>query len=72
MTEQELQTLRDALVKAAGDPSSAIETPQIGRVEFKSSADLMAALGIIDRELSTASGQKPYGVFTIESSRGLS
>ena len=72
VTAQELQALRDALIGAAGNPSSEVETPQLGRVLFKSSADIEAALGLIDRELEKASGALPYGVINIEASRGLS
>jgi hypothetical protein len=72
MTSNDLQNLRDALVAAAGNPSSEIETPQLGRVVFKTSGDLTTALALIDRELEKASGALGYGVITLESSRGLS
>ena len=71
VSPQQLQSLRDALVQAAGNPASEIETPQLGRVIFKSAADIETALALVDRELQKASGELPYGVFTIESSRGF-
>ena len=65
MTQQELQALRDALVASLGKPAT-IETPQLGRVEYRDSADVAAALATLDREIAAASGSEPYGVFTIE------
>ena len=49
----------------------AIETPQLGRVEFHRPQDIYAALNLLRMEQARAAGQSTAGVITIGYDRGL-
>jgi hypothetical protein len=50
----------------------AVESPQLGRVQFAGAADLYQSLNIIRMEQARAAGQSTAGVFTVGCDRGLS
>jgi hypothetical protein len=64
----DLAALRDALIAALGSSTLAIETPQLGRVEYRSVAELESAIAFLESQIGAAGGQP--GTFVFQSNRG--
>lgn len=69
-TLAELQAMKTALQKARFSGTCKV---QLGNsiVEYKSDAEMDAALGALDREISAASSTEPVRIIRISSSKGL-
>jgi hypothetical protein len=70
ITLDQLTAARDALLQQASGPME-IETPLIGRVMFRSAADISAGLGILNSQIAAMSGKPVIGTFVVVSDRGL-
>jgi hypothetical protein len=71
MTLDQLLAARDKLLGQMTGPV-VVETPQLGRVEFRQGDDAARALALIDQEIAELSGAGGgVQVQTIVSSRGL-
>ena len=70
ITLDQLTAERDALIEQLGNPLE-VDTPQLGRVMFRSAADISTGLGVINAQIAAASGQPVIGKFVVVSDRGL-
>jgi len=69
-TAAELQSYRDALVKAVGSGTLTVEAGGVKRT-FRSVGELRSAIATIDAELRTAGGTQRVSMIRISSSKGL-
>jgi hypothetical protein len=69
-TPPDFDTLYNNLLAQMGGPV-AVETPQLGRVEFPRPSEMYAALNYIRMAQNAASGNAPTGVIVIGHDRGL-
>jgi hypothetical protein len=60
-----------ALVSRLGSTTLAIETPNLGRVEYLRPQDVYAALNFLRQEAAASSGAAVGGVFVCGYDRGL-
>ncbi len=70
LTLDDLIAARDQLLQQLSSPLS-IETPLLGRTEFRSVPDIESALAILNGQIAAASGSPSTGVFVVTSDRGL-
>ncbi len=70
LTLDDLIAARDQLLSQLASPLS-IETPLLGRTEFRSVPDIESALAILNGQIAAASGSPSTGVFVVTSDRGL-
>ncbi len=58
MTPDELAALRETLVAGLGNTTAEIETPQLGRVTFRTPAEIQSAINWIDSEIQQQAPQR--------------
>jgi hypothetical protein len=68
MTIDELIDMRANLVAALGQGSAEVETPQLGRVSYRTPAEIQSALAWLDAELQQINPTSR--TFVIQSNRG--
>ena len=66
-TVDDLIADRDALIAQLSNPAE-VDTPQLGRVAFRSAADIQTAIGLIDSQIAAAMGAPR--VIVLQSNRG--
>jgi hypothetical protein len=66
----DLDAVYSKLIDQIGNPA-AVDTPQLGRVEFQSSAGIANALNLLRLETARAAGIPTTGVFVAGYNRGL-
>ena len=68
LTPADLLTMRQTLVTALASGNQSIETPVLGRVEFRTVSEIRDALGWIDSEIARTAGVG--STFVAQSNRG--
>ncbi len=66
----DLDAVYGKLLDQIGNPA-AVDTPQLGRVEFQSAANIGAALNLLRLETARAAGIPTTGVIVVTYNRGL-